>query len=96
MGKEQSKQQEEIIIAQNAGGGGANDAQASGGVENIKFHLGVINLILGLALLLCCCGGCLLVYNLYKKCHVQMIRREINHDAVQRVTFRRKEDNGDV
>lgn len=95
MGKEVSKQQEEIVIAQNAAGG-ENNAQASGGLENIKFHLGILNFIIGVAVLLCCCGGCLVIWQLYRKCHVRMIRREINHDAVQRVTFRRNESNGDA
>lgn len=88
MGKEQSK--EEIVIAQNAAGG---ENRATTSLDDIRFHLSIVNIILGLAVLMCCCGSCLGMWNLYKKCHVKWIQREITHNSLRRSFGRRQLEN---
>lgn len=83
MGKTQSK--EEIIIAQNAAGGSNTSS-----IEEIKMQISTTNIILGIIVIMFLLVGCFFVLKIYKNCHTQLIRRELNSGYLRRSVYRRE------
>lgn len=66
---------QETIIAQNGEGNSAS-------VQQLQYHVSVTNVLLMIIVMFLCLGGCFKLMKLYKKCHQQQIRREINARSV--------------
>lgn len=84
-----SQSKEDIIIAQTAAGSGSNHAN----VEELKFSIGVTNILLSIVVFAVLLVICLGVYWLYKRCHKGWIREEMHAGALARASsiIRRRE-----
>lgn len=80
-----TKSKEEVIIAQNAAG--SNSAN----VDQVTYHLNVINIILSVLLLVITLVFLYGVYRVYSRCHKKWINNEINRRDLRLSSWRRRE-----
>lgn len=88
MGSTQTK--EEFVLAQNAVGSN----QAS--IEEVKQHAYLTNILLAIVLAVIITGSIIFGYQLYKKCHVQLIRGELARRSLARIYQERASNHQSV
>lgn len=77
----QSKvQSEEIFLNQNSASGGKNSAT----VEEFKFHLSAISIVLMVICTILFLGFMYIGYRLYKKCHQTWMRDQLTRHVLRR------------